>query len=141
MVLLTGDDNLKNEQREFVRREATLLQELAHPYIVRCKDFFPCEDYVIFVVELCKSNTLDDLLKARRKDNTPFTEEEAIEITTKICLAVYNIHQHEILHGDIRPTNIFMGGLTPKLADFGLVKSIKCAKEHGKSMDSEAFNF
>lgn len=35
------------------------------------------------------------------------------------------IHGHGIVHRDLKPENVFMDGETPKIADFGLARSIK----------------
>uniref|UniRef100_A0A453AEU0 Protein kinase domain-containing protein n=2 Tax=Aegilops tauschii subsp. strangulata TaxID=200361 RepID=A0A453AEU0_AEGTS len=47
-----------------------------------------------------------------------------------ICLGLHHLHEHRILHGDIKPDNILLGDdMTPKIADFGLSRLL----EQGKS--------
>lgn len=49
----------------------------------------------------------------------PFTPKDAVEIGGGILLGLHFVHQHNVVHGDLNPSNVLMGAF-PKLVDFGL---------------------
>lgn len=74
-------------------------------------------------MELCEQ-TLETLL--HEKD---FSETEAIDLTKQMCHALHFIHQHGLVHLDVKPQNIFVKADIFKLGDFGLVSSANTGDE------------
>ncbi|KAG9047862.1 hypothetical protein FS837_001338 [Tulasnella sp. UAMH 9824] len=63
-----------------------------------------------------------DLGRLRRKNN--YSEAELISILRQTCDAICYLHREGIIHGDIKPENIFVPpDGTALLCDFGLAKS------------------
>lgn len=87
------------------------------------------ENRPFLVLEYLKSQTLLDKLEFYTK----FSVKEACEIMIQLLDAIECIHNHKILHRDIKPQNIFYlpNGLI-KLGDFGIAK-----KENDTSVEDE----
>lgn len=81
-------------------------------------------------MELCKTS-LDKEVSERKKNNNPFSVKEIHKIFFSCINALYEIHTNDIIHFDIKPSNIlisFDGDY--KLTDFGLSKVKKYNLSH-----------
>jgi hypothetical protein len=55
----------------------------------------------------------------------PLTYRQKAELMRKVALAVDFLHEHQILHRDLKPTNILVGpDLQPRILDFGLAREL-----------------
>ena len=88
------------------------------------------------VLEYLKGQTLLDKIEYYTK----FSVKEACEIMIQLLDAISYTHEHQIIHRDIKPQNIFYlaHGLV-KLGDFGIAKNEKEAENHGKILGSVHF--
>lgn len=106
------------------RREASVLQALNHPGIVRVHDLGTDRQGRSFTtMELLQGQTLS----ARQGESPSLTSAELLSILGQVCEALGAAHEHGVIHGDVKPDNIFLtpapeGGLRTKLLDFGLSK-------------------
>ena len=57
--------------------------------------------------------------------NNHFSEKEALEVFLKILKGLKFIHEHTIIHRDLKCENILMKDNEPKIADFGLAKKLQ----------------
>ena len=114
--------------REHFRKEAKATAKLEHPNIVKIyyTNFSDDVDYI--VMEFVSPNretvkTLDDLLKENEGKLPPeITEQILVQLSEALALA----HSQNVLHCDIKPSNILVGELGQvKLSDFGLAKVAK----------------
>ena len=105
-------------------REKTLLENLDYPGIVKVYDVQLDDPYYI-CLEYCNGKTLEQYKKF---DNLTL----ALNILSSIAVNLEYLHQHSIVHADLKPDNIFMpedlsslenGKLSyTKLSDFSLGK-------------------
>lgn len=65
-------------------------------------------------------------------------KDSKINIIRQILYTMSIVHQREILHRDLSPTNIFLVGGIIKIADFGLGKSLNVLTSH-QTMDTASF--
>lgn len=112
------------------RREARVVAQLEHPNIVPVYDFAEHNEQPYLVMKYIEGETL----KARLSHG-PISIEEGVHILTKIGAALHYANSRDILHRDVKPSNIL---IDPQnriyLADFGLAR-IASAGESTLSSD------
>jgi serine/threonine-protein kinase len=100
------------------QREERIGLELKHSFLLK---FIPVENksrpYI--VTEYLKGCTLEHLLKAMR----PLPEKDALKITSLVCDALQHMHDHGVVHRDLKPQNIMIccDG-TIRIMDFGIAR-------------------
>jgi serine/threonine protein phosphatase PrpC len=100
-------------------REEEIGLLLNHPYILK---FIPVEyrSRPYIVTEYLRGYTLAHLLNSVR----PMPEKDAVKLTGRMCDALSHMHEHGVIHRDLKPQNImicFDG--TIRILDFGIAKS------------------
>lgn len=114
----TSSSLVKNYLGKF-QREAENLSKLNHPNIVKVLEVFDENNTTYYVMEFIDGETVDDYIKRNGK----LTEEESLQITQEVCSALSYMHNHKMLHLDLKPKNIMRdsdGHIF--LIDFGLAK-------------------
>ncbi len=72
------------------------------------------------VYEFCNGGTLAEYIKSKKR----LTEEEAIKVFAQIRSAFETLNAENILHRDLKPTNILFHNGVIKVADFGFCKEL-----------------
>lgn len=114
----TNSTIVKNYLNKF-RREAENLSKLQHPNIVKVLEVFDEKNTTYYVMEFIDGENLDEYIKRKGK----LSIEESLAITFEICKALSYMHEHKMLHLDLKPKNIMRdtdGHI--RLIDFGLAK-------------------
>jgi serine/threonine protein kinase len=101
-------------------REEEIGIRLDHPYILR---FVPVEGHrsrPYIVTEYLSGYTLAHLLNSVR----PMPEKDAIKLASRVCEALAYMHEHGVIHRDLKPQNIMIcyDG-TIRIMDFGIAKA------------------
>lgn len=108
-------DNLNDElklMRYFIK--------LDHLHLTRVYDVIHSKgsEWVHYQMEYCEGKSLSYYLKQ------PMPEKRCLELIREILEGLDYLHQHYLVHRDIKPDNIFFcKDGTLKIGDFGLVKS------------------
>ncbi len=115
-------------------REARLLFGLAHPGIVRMYDAGEVQTAIgkvpYVVLERLEGLSLDQAVARRaRGEAPPFTPSELSSMFGAVLEALAFAHAQGVVHRDIKPQNIMVsptpgGGLTAKVLDFGMARSL-----------------
>ena len=106
--------------REYFMAEAEKIGQFEHPNILPFLEFGEGEGLLYTVTPFIASGTLDDLLK---QVGGKFSAMQALPIMQQLCSAIQYAHDHDVIHGNIKPTNVFIapdGRML--LADFGIVR-------------------
>ena len=112
-----GDDM---DARRF-EREAKIGASLSHPNLVSIFDTLQDDESVLLVMEYVEGETLADLLA--RGGVEP---RRAVEIVRAVAEALDHAHASGIVHRDIKPGNVLLGGDgAVKLADLGIAKAVE----------------
>jgi eukaryotic-like serine/threonine-protein kinase len=97
--------------------ESKILSELEHENIVRVYDIKQIYRTVFIIMEYLDGDPLEAVLQIRSR----LPIERAREILLQICRGLEYAHAKGIMHGDIKPANIFLlEGDRTKIVDFGL---------------------
>lgn len=68
--------------------------------------FNPDQQAFAFLFDKCSTN-LANVAEYRKFANTPWTFKEKIKIISEVFESYENLHNRNIIHRDIRPSNIF----------------------------------
>ncbi len=100
--------------------EAKVLAKLKHPNIVDVINFFQANDTVYMVMTYDYGITLDKIIK---KKSLPITESLLVTVFNQLMKGIGVIHDRNILHFDIKPSNILIRpDNNPLLLDFGAIQ-------------------
>ena len=119
-VAITDNKRAFNSQKEKFTKEAHRLSRLDNNHIVKVFDLFEENGTVYYVMDYIEGESLRDIQK---RTGRPFSEQEVLSILSQMLDALNTIHQHGLLHMDIKPANIMIdqsGKCT--LIDFGASK-------------------
>jgi len=112
---------LSMESEEFKKRffyEGKVLAKLQHDNIVSIIDIGEADGMLYMIMEYVEGGTLADHLKVQQ-----LTVDQAIQICTKVGLALHATHLKHIVHRDMKPSNILLRDInTPLLTDFGIAR-------------------
>ena len=123
---LTGDRSQQN-----IINEITLQKSFDHPKIVKVKKYAEDDKKIYILLELCKNNTLEHLVKKRGH----LTEIETKCYIFQLIQGIKYLHNRNIIHRDLKPSNIFLDEkLELKIGDFGLVGKLNNEKERRYSV-------
>jgi dipeptidyl aminopeptidase/acylaminoacyl peptidase len=102
------------------QQEAATASGLNHPHIVTVYDVGDHDGREFIVSELVDGGTLDGWSGAARR-----SWRQSVELLTGVADALAAAHAAGVLHRDVKPGNILIGGNGyAKLADFGLAKLV-----------------
>lgn len=101
-------------------REAAVLASFRHPNIVAIHAAGTEQATPYLVMELVEGESLGARL--HREGSLP--EPEALRICALLARALQEVHDHEILHRDVKPENVLLRDGQPILGDFGLAKDL-----------------
>jgi WD40 repeat protein len=102
------------------RAEAEAVARLQHPNVVQIHHTGIAAGLPFFELEYVAGGSLD-----RRLDGTPWPARRAAELVEALARGVAEAHRLGIVHRDLKPGNVLLAeDGTPKIADFGLAKSL-----------------
>lgn len=108
---------------EFKQRflvEARLVGKLSHQNLIKVYDVGREDWKLYFSMEFVEGETLEDLIERQG----PLETLHAVDITMQILRGINYISRYDIVHCDIKPSNILLStDGTAKIGDFGFVKS------------------
>ncbi len=105
--------------RKRFEREAKDVAKLVHPNIVKVMDYGEEDAVPYLVMPLLTGGTLTQMISSRGR----LDWKEAANLLIPIANALEYAHKHNIIHRDVKPSNIlFTTNNIPMLADFGVAK-------------------
>ncbi|MBQ0142265.1 MAG: SUMF1/EgtB/PvdO family nonheme iron enzyme [Prevotellaceae bacterium] len=117
----TSEEVYEKYRQAFVK-EAKVLASLHHPNIVEIIDVFDENNTSYMVMTYIEGKSLQSIVEARGKLPYP----ETVNYIAQITNAVGYIHEHHILHRDIKPDNIMItADYKAILIDFGSAREFE----------------
>lgn len=109
------------EAKERFAREARAAGVLNHPNLVTIYEFGEDQGVLYIAMEYVKGHDLEELLQ-----DHSLTRSESLEILAQVCDGLSFAHRQQIVHRDIKPTNVRVQRdgrrLHAKVMDFGVAK-------------------
>jgi serine/threonine protein kinase len=122
--LLRGEIREHPEALEMVREEVRKTRSLAHPNIVGVYSVNADHNNVFILMEFLEGKTLNSLLDDDFGRGMPFVR--AWPWIQDICAGLAYAHDHNVIHSDLKPSNIFITTSgKAKLLDFGIARAAR----------------
>ncbi|CEO95632.1 unnamed protein product (mitochondrion) [Plasmodiophora brassicae] len=129
-------------QNELVdcKREIQILSMLKHPNIIGYQRSFVRRGALCIVMDYADNSDLHRLIHRQKKVRKTggfgyLPEDQVIDLLTQVALGLRHIHQHKILHRDLKTQNIFLtktGGV--RLGDFGISRVMANTMDQAKTL-------
>ena len=107
--------------------EGRALAQISHPSVVSVMNFFRENETVYMVMNYLQGDTLQDFIVTARdlKRDKVFRESTIRSLFDEILRGLRIVHQHKMLHLDIKPANIFVTNDNKAvLLDFGAAREV-----------------
>jgi serine/threonine protein kinase len=106
--------------RDYFMIEAEKIAQFNHPNILPFLEYGEGEELLYLVMPFVTSGTLDDLLT---RVGGRLSALQALPVVQQLCNAIQYAHDHNVIHGNIKPTNVFVADDGHMLlADFGIAR-------------------
>ncbi|MDH5544656.1 MAG: serine/threonine protein kinase [Gammaproteobacteria bacterium] len=120
-------EKMFKQGRKLFFQEASLLAALDHPNIVKILGFFQANETVYTAMLYQKGISLQAYLK---KKGGKRSENFILTVFNPFLECVQEVHEHGLLHLDIKPGNIFIrNDASPLLLDFGAAHKLMMSAE------------
>ena len=120
--IISKSNIIKPSAKNKLKSEIKIHKSLSHPNIVKFEHYFEDNENVYILLELCKSKTLNELLKKRKI----LSELEVKYYLFQILNAVKYMHKSKVIHRDLKLGNLFLSAsLEIKIGDFGLATRVE----------------
>jgi len=123
---------LKNSRaKQKLISEIKIHKSLHHPHIVSFEHYFEDTDNVYILLEMCQNQSLNELLKRRKR----LTELEVQCYLVQIIKALKYLHAHKVIHRDLKLGNLFLSDkMEVKVGDFGLATKLEFEGERKRTV-------
>ncbi|KAF2074231.1 hypothetical protein CYY_004477 [Polysphondylium violaceum] len=120
----------KSRARAKLKTEIKIHSSLNHENIVKFEHVFETEENVYILLGLCNQKTVMDIHKKRKF----LMEYETKYYVYQVIMAVQYLHQHKVIHRDLKLGNLFIDNMRIKLGDFGLSTKVEHDGERKKTI-------
>ena len=122
---------VKSRAKQKLISEIKIHKSLHHPNIVAFEHYFEDSENVYLLIEICHNQTLNELLKRRKK----LTELEVQCYSIQIIKALKYLHSHRVIHRDLKLGNLFISEkMEIKVGDFGLATKLEFDGERKRTV-------
>ena len=122
---------VKSRAKQKLISEIKIHKSLHHPNIVAFEHYFEDSENVYLLIEICLNQTLNELLKRRKK----LTELEVQCYAVQIIKALKYLHAHRVIHRDLKLGNLFISDkMEIKVGDFGLATKLEFDGERKRTV-------
>lgn len=116
---------------EAVRQEAQLWASISgHANVLPIIEANIYDGQVVIVSEFVKDGSLRRLLETNAFPDI----KQRVQIVIGLLSGLEHLHQHRIIHRDLKPENVLIQNGTPRLADFGISRTIRATSSHSMNV-------
>ena len=120
-----------------VLREILIMMNFTHPHIVKYNSVFVHKCQVVIEMEFC----ITSLSNVIKKISKPFYIGQIKKIIRSIALGIKFLHDHDIIHRDSKPGNIFIDeNCVVKIGDFGSARISPQQKKEKEEQEEKKKN-
>ncbi len=116
---LKVDDPSVKEQIFRELESVELFAQVDHPNLVSIED----RGVVLGIPYIIMGYAGEETLKTRLEEG-PLEEPEALGVFVQVLRGVQALHEHSLVHFDLKPANIFLKGDVARVGDYGLSKLV-----------------
>ena len=122
---------VKSRAKQKLISEIKIHKSLHHPNIVAFEHYFEDTENVYILLEMCASQSLNELLKRRKR----LTEIEVQCYMIQIIKALKYLHSHRVIHRDLKLGNLFLTDkMEVKVGDLGLATKLEFEGERKRTV-------
>uniref|UniRef100_A0A7S2PIT0 Serine/threonine-protein kinase PLK n=1 Tax=Leptocylindrus danicus TaxID=163516 RepID=A0A7S2PIT0_9STRA len=122
---------VKARARQKLQAEIRIHRTLRHANICGFKHFFEDNVNCYILLELCENQSMNELLKRRKR----LTEPEVLYYMTQIVTGTKYMHSINVIHRDLKLGNLFLdSNMCVKIGDLGLAAKLDHADERRKTI-------
>jgi len=125
---------LTSSKRDSIIAELKLWDTLKHRRIARFFRAWQDDGKLFVLMKLCEDGTLYQCVKSHIDSNGSVEKEYLLAAFRDCCSALSFMHDHSLVHMDVKPSNICLSNGRALLCDFGLLRhvgeSMKCETDH-----------
>jgi len=117
---------MDRQQKEDALNEIHVLRALHHPFIITYVESFLDKRCLCIVMEHAEGGDLYTCLTRLKARHEQPTEKQVMEWFVQLCLALKYVHDHKVLHRDLKSQNVFLTAKGEvKLGDFGISRVLQ----------------
>ncbi|MFY7950110.1 MAG: serine/threonine protein kinase, partial [Gemmatimonas sp.] len=112
--------------RDAVMREidnVSFFAQIDHPNLVSIEDKGTVDGIPYLVMSYAGEDTLQ-----KRLASGGMTREQALDVFVQAARGVQALHDHSLVHFDLKPANIFLKGDVARVGDYGLSKLVTASR-------------
>lgn len=134
--------------RETESHEPLVMCKLNHPNVVRCHEIITGATGYQLVLDYCEGGTLRSHLNSTQNIAAPLPITEIKTLISDILKGLSHIHRNHIVHGDLKPENIFLTYPSEprkhryplaKIGDFGSARPLRDPSHSHKEIGSPTY--
>jgi Protein kinase domain/FHA domain len=120
LKVVRAADHLDPLAVERLLRGVRLTTDLAHPALVPVQEVKTSQGQLLIVSPLIEGEDLGRRLRREQRQGIPFV----LALAEAVAGALAHLHAHELVHRDVKPSNILVGREGFFLTDYALAKSL-----------------
>ncbi len=130
----------KNVKEKF-KKEMKIISKFSHPSLIKIIDYFEHPDNIFHVISENYQYSLEEFIKMQQNKKKYFSESIVLSFFTQICLGIKYIHDLNILHRNINPSNILLiSNRIVKLSNFELIRVLFTSNEKSITFVNNTWN-
>ena len=131
---------LKNAKLDELQKELNILSKIKSDYLVNYYESFVDNENFNIVMEYCDGLDLRKFIEKYKNENKKIDKTTTYNFIINLCLGLKVIHNNKLIHGDLKPENIFIDKYNKiKIGDFGI--SLKLENTRYAKSQVGTFNY